>query len=78
MKKEKVLRTRVSLVSKFTTIIGVSIFYSVFFISAYNLYASTPILKQYRIDQNQNYIVAKNGTVSIKKLCTWGMKTAMK
>ena len=60
MKKEKVLRTRVSLVSKFTTIIGVSIFYSVFFISAYNLYASTPILKQYRIDQNQNYIAFSN------------------
>jgi len=60
MKKEKVLRTKVSLVSKFTTIIGVSIFYSVFFISAYNLYASTPILKQYRIDQNQNYIAFSN------------------
>ncbi len=56
MKKEKVLRTKVALVSKFTTIIGVSIFYSVFFISAYNLYASTPIIKQYRIDKNQEFV----------------------
>lgn len=64
MKKEKTLRTKVSLVSKFTTIIGVSIFYSVFFISAYNLYASTPILKQYRIDQNQNFTAVSNTLVS--------------
>jgi len=55
MAREKVLRTKVALVSKFTTIIGVSIFYSIFFISAYNLYALTPILKQYRIDKDQQY-----------------------
>ncbi|HBG47979.1 MAG TPA: hypothetical protein DDW90_00400 [Cyanobacteria bacterium UBA9971] len=75
MKKEKVLRTRVSLVSKFTTIIGVSIFYSVFFISAYNLYASTPILKQYRIDQNQNYIAFSN---TIYSSATQELKTGKK
>ncbi|OGI01688.1 MAG: hypothetical protein A2104_01235 [Candidatus Melainabacteria bacterium GWF2_32_7] len=60
MKKEKVLKTKVSLVSKFTLIIGISVFFTVFFISAYNLSATTPILKQYRIDQNQNYIAFSN------------------
>jgi len=60
MKKEKVIRTKVALVSKFTTIIGVSIFYAVFFIAAYNLYASTPIIKQYKIDQNQNFASVSN------------------
>lgn len=59
-KKEKVIRTKVALVSKFTTIIGVSIFYSVFFISAYNLYALTPILKQYRTDKNQEFMSISN------------------
>jgi len=60
MKKGKVIRTKVALVSKFTTIIGVSIFYAVFFISAYNLYASMPIIKQYKIDQNQNFTAVSN------------------
>jgi len=60
MPREKVLRTKVALVSKFTTIIGVSIFYSIFFVSAYNLYALTPILKQYRIDKDQQYTATAN------------------
>ncbi|SNX54412.1 glycoside hydrolase family 32 protein [Thermoanaerobacterium sp. RBIITD] len=29
-------------------------------------------------NQNKNYIVAKNGTVAIRKLYSWGMKTVMK
>lgn len=60
MKKEKVIKIKVALVSKFTTIIGVSVFYTVFFISAYNLYASTPIIKQYKLDKNQEYISVSN------------------
>lgn len=59
MSKDK-KKLKVALVSKFTTIIGVSIFYTVFFISAYNLYASTPIIKQYKIDENQKFVSVSN------------------
>jgi signal transduction histidine kinase len=52
MKKE-IIRTKAALVSKFTFIIGVSVFLTVLFISAYNLSATTSIIKQFKIDENQ-------------------------
>ena len=60
MPKSKQKRTRVALVSKFTVVIGISVFLTVLFISAYNLYASTPIIKQYKIDENQKFISVSN------------------
>ena len=55
MNKEKIIRTKVSLVSKFTLIIGVSVFLTVLFISAYNLSATTPIIKQFKTYENQQF-----------------------
>jgi signal transduction histidine kinase len=52
MEKERIIKTKVALVSKFTIIIGISVFITVLFISAYNLYATTPIIKQYKVDKN--------------------------
>ncbi len=48
-------KIKFALVSKFTLTIGLSVFISVFFVSAYNLYASVPIMNQYRTDQNQHF-----------------------
>ena len=58
MKKGK--GTKVALVSKFTLIIGVSVFITVLFISAYNLSAAAPILKQFKIDKNQQFSSISN------------------
>ena len=58
MKKRK--GTKVALVSKFTLIIGVSVFITVLFISAYNLSAAAPILKQFKIDKNQQFSSISN------------------
>ena len=44
-----------SLVNRFAMIIGTSIFITLFFIAAYNLYASIPIIKQYRVDKDFNH-----------------------
>lgn len=41
-----------SLVNQFTIIIGTSIFITLLFVTAYNLYASIPIIRQYRIDKD--------------------------
>ena len=60
MKKEKILRTKGALVSKFTMIIGVSVFLAVLFLSTYNLYATAPIIKQYKIDQSQQFVAISN------------------
>ena len=51
MVNSKIKKKKVTLVTKFAIIIGISIFYSVFFISAYNIYASLPIIEQYKLDK---------------------------
>ncbi|OGI04516.1 MAG: hypothetical protein A2Y25_06170 [Candidatus Melainabacteria bacterium GWF2_37_15] len=51
----RIKRKRVALVTKFAIIIGVSIFYSVFFITAYNIYASSPIVEQYKRDKENGF-----------------------
>ena len=53
MKKGK--GTKVALVSKFTLIIGVSVFITVLFISAYNLSAAAPILKRLKLIKINNF-----------------------
>ncbi|MEI8388895.1 MAG: ATP-binding protein [bacterium] len=57
---KKVKGTKVALVSKFTLIIGVSVFITVLFISAYNLSAAAPILRQFKIDKNQQFSSISN------------------
>ncbi|HBH17870.1 MAG TPA: hypothetical protein DDX14_02785, partial [Cyanobacteria bacterium UBA9579] len=49
-----------SLVNRFATIIGTSVFITLFFIAAYNLYASIPIIKQYRVDKDFNHEALTN------------------
>ena len=49
-----------SLVNKFATIMGTSIFITLFFIAAFNLYASIPIIKQYKLDKNESYYSITN------------------
>ncbi len=51
MSEPKIKKKKSTLVAKFATIIGISVFYSVFFISAYNIYASSPIVEQYKTDK---------------------------
>ena len=51
MVNTKIKKKKVTLVTKFAIIIGISIFYSVFFISAYNIYASSSIIEQYKRDK---------------------------
>ena len=51
----RIKRKRVALVTKFAIIIGISIFYSVFFITAYNIYASSPIVEQYKRDKENGF-----------------------
>lgn len=60
MTKKKPIKTKVALVSKFTVVIGVSVFLTVLFISAYNLYASTPIIEQYKIYENRKFVSVSN------------------
>lgn len=55
MKKDKITKSKMALVSKFTIIIGVSVFLTVLFISAYNLSASTPIIEQYRTNKHHEF-----------------------
>lgn len=53
--ESKVKRKRVALVTKFAIIIGISITYSVFFVAAYNIYASSPIIEQYKLDKDTEF-----------------------
>lgn len=60
MPQSRTKRKRVALVTKFAFIIGVSIFYSVFFITAYNIYASSPIVEQYKLDKENEINAISN------------------
>lgn len=60
MSEPKFKRKKATLVSKFATIIGISVFYTVFFISAYNIYASSPIIKQYRFNKETEFNSVSN------------------
>jgi len=53
--KAKKNKVKYALVSKFTLSIGLSIFITVFFVSAYNLYSSTPIIAKYKEQQDENF-----------------------
>lgn len=60
MSEPKFRRKKATLVSKFATIIGISVFYTVFFISAYNIYASSPIIKQYKFNKETEFNSVSN------------------
>jgi len=55
MSEPRIKKKKATLVSKFAFIIGISVAFSVFFISAYNIYASSPIVEQYRVDRANEF-----------------------
>lgn len=55
MSEPKIKKKKATLVTKFAFIIGISVAISVFFMYAYNIYASAPIVEQYRVDKANEY-----------------------
>lgn len=55
MSAPKIKKKKATLARKFAFIIVVSIAFSVFFISAYNIYASTPIVERYKVEKEHEF-----------------------
>lgn len=60
MKKEAATKPKAALVSKFTLIIGISVFITVLFISAYNFYGTMPIIKQSKDYEANKFVNISN------------------
>ncbi len=60
MSGPRIKKKKATLVTKFAFIIGISVAFSVFFISAYNIHASRPIIEQYTADKTKELDAISN------------------